>query len=123
MSRDITAVPPAGLEPAAYRLGGGRSIHLSYEGVARNVEQDQEVAPPEPDIYQVRPSPGTTAHAAICGERGLPISVVRSVNRERGLHVRVNVAVERVGAGLRRHVDVNRLSRVVGDIEGPIVGR
>jgi hypothetical protein len=37
--------------------------------VARNVEQDQAVAPPEPDIYQVRPSPGTTAHAALCGER------------------------------------------------------
>ena len=25
-------VPPAGLEPAAFHLGGGRSIHLSYEG-------------------------------------------------------------------------------------------
>ena len=25
-------VPPAGIEPAAYRLGGGRSIRLSYEG-------------------------------------------------------------------------------------------
>src|SRR5690606_20381426 len=25
-------VPPAGFEPAAYRLGGGRSVHLSYEG-------------------------------------------------------------------------------------------
>lgn len=25
-------VPSAGIEPAAYRLGGGRSIRLSYEG-------------------------------------------------------------------------------------------
>ncbi len=25
-------VPRAGVEPAAYRLGGGRSIHLSYRG-------------------------------------------------------------------------------------------
>jgi hypothetical protein len=33
------AVPPAGLEPAAYRLGGGRSIHLSYEGMARKVDK------------------------------------------------------------------------------------
>ena len=24
--------PSAGIEPAAYRLGGGRSIRLSYEG-------------------------------------------------------------------------------------------
>ena len=24
--------PSAGIEPAAYRLGGGRSIQLSYEG-------------------------------------------------------------------------------------------
>jgi hypothetical protein len=37
-------VPPAGLEPAAYRLGGGRSIHLSYEGPPRNVEQDRAAA-------------------------------------------------------------------------------
>ncbi len=27
-------VPWAGFEPATYRLGGGCSIHLSYQGVA-----------------------------------------------------------------------------------------
>jgi hypothetical protein len=55
----IFAVPPAGLEPAAYRLGGGRSIHLSYEGVARNVEQDPAAASHRAGIYQVRLSPGS----------------------------------------------------------------
>ena len=28
----IKKVPPAGIEPAAFHLGGGRSIRLSYEG-------------------------------------------------------------------------------------------
>jgi hypothetical protein len=118
----IFAVPPAGLEPAAYRLGGGRSIHLSYEGVARNVEQDPAAASHRAGIYQMKLSPGSTPTRRHAGNAA-PVSVVRSVNRERGLHVRVNVAVERVVAWLRRHVDVNRLTRVVIDIEGPIVGR
>ena len=37
LSTSTFAVPPAGLEPAAYRLGGGRSIHLSYEGADATV--------------------------------------------------------------------------------------
>jgi hypothetical protein len=34
-SRTSADVPSTGLEPVAYRLGGGRSIHLSYEGALR----------------------------------------------------------------------------------------
>lgn len=30
----IAVVPSTGIEPMAYRLGGGRSIRLSYEGRA-----------------------------------------------------------------------------------------
>ena len=29
----LTLAPRTGVEPAAYRLGGGRSIHLSYQGL------------------------------------------------------------------------------------------
>ena len=29
----LTLAPRTGVEPAAYRLGGGRSIHLSYRGL------------------------------------------------------------------------------------------
>lgn len=31
-SREPIIAPSAGIEPAAYRLGGDRSIQLSYEG-------------------------------------------------------------------------------------------
>ena len=33
MLLDADLAPWAGLEPATSRLGGGRSIHLSYQGV------------------------------------------------------------------------------------------
>ena len=36
--------PSAGIEPAAYRLGGGRSIRLSYEG---EVSQFTALKPPD----------------------------------------------------------------------------
>ena len=43
-SRISADVPSTGLEPVAYRLGGGRSIHLSYEGTTRNVEHVRTAA-------------------------------------------------------------------------------
>ena len=35
-------MPPPGLEPGAYCLGGSRSIHLSYGGEATNVATRRE---------------------------------------------------------------------------------
>jgi PPOX class probable F420-dependent enzyme len=48
----VAGVPPAGLEPAAYRLGGGRSIHLSYEGACLTLPGD-----PWPAGRDRRPTP------------------------------------------------------------------
>jgi hypothetical protein len=56
-------VPPAGLEPAAYRLGGGRSIHLSYEGARSTVAPCRRLAATWPDARPARGRPGRELNA------------------------------------------------------------
>jgi hypothetical protein len=100
-------VPSTGLEPVAYRLGGGRSIHLSYEGACSTVAPCRSLAATWPidlddrDRFRTAAQDGA-AKTQVAFEDGYAGRIAR-VRDQLGAAVgRVSQAVETIEAPLEK---------------------
>jgi len=67
-ARSVTRAPRAGFEPAAYSLGGSRSIRLSYRGHDPTGYAQETGHEPNPEGVRLHPKTGSPTSGDGCAE-------------------------------------------------------